>query len=137
MTSIHPIQQGKRYRRLIYGLIALGIVSLWAGMAIDRSFVGLVVYAVAVVTAFGMLMYVRFRSPISLADEREHELEKRASHVTVQLFGYIGLFAFIALFLLDATGRYVLGTVETTLLYAYAAITLTWGAIYVALRYRP
>lgn len=137
MTSIHPIQQGKRYRRLIYGLIVLGIVSLWAGMAIDRSFVGLVVYAVAVVTAFGMLMYVRFRSPISLADEREHELEKRASHVTVQLFGYIGLFAFIALFLLDATGRYVLGTVETTLLYAYAAITLTWGAIYVALRYRP
>lgn len=136
MTTTHSIQRGKRYRRLIYGLIAFGVISLLGGMALDRSLAGLVVYAIAVVVAVGTIVYVRFWSPISLADERECELERRASYLTVQLFGFLGLFAFIALLLLDATGYRPLGATAETLLYAYAGITLTWGAIYVALRYR-
>ena len=136
MATTRPIQDGRKYRRLIYGLIAVGIVSLLAGTAIERSLAGLVVYALAVLGAFTTILLVRYRSSAVLQDEREHRLEQRASHITFQLFGYLGLFAFIGLFFLDATGQVPLGTTAETLLYAYAVICLTWGAFYAGLRYR-
>jgi uncharacterized membrane protein len=136
MATTQPIQDGRKYRRLIYGLIAVGVVSLLAGTAIEQSLVGLVVYALTVLGAFATILFVRYRSSAVLQDEREHRLEQRASHVTFQLFGYLGLFTFIGLFFLDATGQAPLGTTAETLLYAYAVICLTWGAIYTGYRYR-
>ncbi|WP_435077537.1 DUF2178 domain-containing protein [Halococcus sp. AFM35] len=136
MTTARPIQRGKRYRRLINGLFAVGIVSLLAGMLIEQTLAGLVVYTVAVLGAIGTTTVLQYRSSVSLQDERERELGRRASSITFQLFGYLGLFTFIALFLLDATGRYPMNETAVTLLYAYAVICLTWGAIYTALRYR-
>lgn len=137
MTTTEPIRDGRRYRRLILGLVTVGVAGLLVGMGVQRTLAGLVVYALAVVGAFGTLLYARLGSSVALQDEREAALERRASHVTIQLFGYLGLFAFVALFLLDATGARALGAAEETLLYAYAAISLTWGAVYLWLRYRP
>ncbi len=119
------------------GILAVGIVSLLVGIRIDQYLAGLVMYAAAIVVGFAMLLYVRSHSSMSIQDEREAELERRASHVTFQLFGYVGLFVFVALFLLDAAGQYPLGATAETLLYAYAAISLSWGAVYLWLRYRP
>lgn len=136
MTTVQPIQKGRRYRRLFCGLIGIGIASLLVGTAIDQSLAGLVVYTVTVVTGIAMTLYLQFSSTVRLQDEREQELGQRASSITFQLFGYLGLFAFIALFLLNATGRYPLSAAAETLLYAYAVICLTWGGIYTVLRYR-
>lgn len=119
------------------GVLAVGIVSLLLGMQIGQYFAGLVVYTVACVVGFAILFYVRYHGSMALQDEREAELERRASHITFQLFGYVGLFAFIALFLLDATDQYSLGSTVVTLLYAFSGVSLSWGAIYLALRYRP
>lgn len=136
MATTHPIQTGRRYRRAIYGLIVIGIVSLLGGLFLDQSLAGLLIYAVTIFGAVGLALFVQFGSSVELQDERERELGRRASNITFQLFGYLGLFTFVALFLLDATGRYELTTRTTTLLYAYAVICLTWGGIYTVLRYR-
>lgn len=135
MTA-NPVQRGRRYRRAINGVLAVGIVALLVGMVVGQTLAGLVVYAVAVVGGVGATFYLRFGSGVSLGDEREHRLGMRASHVTFELFGYAGLFTFVALFLLDATGYRELGATAETLLYAYAVVTLSWGAIYTVLRYR-
>lgn len=137
MTATHPVQTGRRYRRFMLGVLAVGIVSLFVGIEFDQHLAGLVVYAAAVVVGFGVLLYARLDDSMALQDEREAELERRASHVTFQLFGYVGLFVFVGLFLLDATGQRALGATAETLLYAYAVISLTWGGIYLWLRYRP
>jgi uncharacterized membrane protein len=137
MTTTNPIQQGRRYRRLILGLFAVGIVSLLVGMTVEQSLAGLVMYTVTVVSGVLLSLYVEHLSSVSLQDERERKLGERASHLTFQLFGYLGLFGFIALFVLEATGQRSLRPTEETLLYAYAVITLTWGGICTLLRYRP
>lgn len=136
MTTTHPVQTGKQYRRVIFGLFAIGIVSLLGGLFLDQSLAGLVIYAVTVLGGVGLTFFVQFGSPAKLQDEREYKLGRRASHITFQLFGYLGLFSFVALFLLDAIGQYALTTRTTTLLYAYAVISLTWGGIYTVLRFR-
>jgi uncharacterized membrane protein len=136
MTTTRPIQKGQKYRRMIHGLFAIGIVSLLGGMVVERALAGLVVYTTTVLGGIVATVFLQYRSSVSLQDERERELGRRASSITFQLFGYLGLFGFIALFLLDATGRYSLSGQVVALLYAYAVICLTWGAIYTTLRYR-
>jgi len=120
----------------VYGLFGIGIAALLVGTAIGRDLAGIVVYAVAVIGGIGATFYLQFGTSVSLQDEREEELALRASNVTFQLYGFLGLFAFVGLFLLDALGRPSIGPAVETLLYAYAVITLTWGAVYTALRNR-
>lgn len=136
MTATSSIQRGRRYRRIVYGLFGIGIAALLVGTAIGRDLAGIVVYAVAVIGGIGATFYLQFGTSVSLQDEREEELALRASNVTFQLYGFLGLFAFVGLFLLDALGRPSIGPAVETLLYAYAVITLTWGAVYTALRNR-
>lgn len=130
------IQRGLRYRRIVYALFAVGIAALLVATAIGRDLAGIVVYAAAVIGGIGATSYLQFDRSVSLQDEREEELGLRASNITFQLYGYLGLFVFVGLFLLDALGRPSIGPAVETLLYAYAAITLTWGAVYTALRRR-
>jgi uncharacterized membrane protein len=135
-TTTSPVQRGKRYRRLIYGLLTVAIVSLLIGILLEQFFAGLVVYAVTGVGAIVLTFYLQYYSSVSLEDERERELGRHASNITFQLFGYLGLFAFVTLFFLDALGRYSLDGTVMTLLYAYAVVYLTWGGVYIVLRYR-
>lgn len=136
MTTTHPIRRGRRYRRLFFGLIAIGVVSFIVGIRIGQTTAGLLVYVGTALGAFATMVFVRFRSSAIMWDERDQALERRASHLTFQLFGYLGWFVFVALFLLDATDERAFAQPETTLLYAYATITLSWGAIYLGLRFR-
>jgi len=130
------MQRGQRYRKLIYRLIGLGCAALLISIAVGQELAGMVVYAVAIVVALGAMAYLQHVIEVPLQDEREEELGRRASNITFGLFGYGGLFAFVALFLLDLTGRPSVGPAVETLLYAYAVITLTWGGIYTVLKRR-
>jgi len=136
MTATSPVQAGRRYRRIVYAILGIAIVSLFAGMLVGQSLAGLVVYAVGVVVGFGLMAFVWYSDSLALQDEREAELGRRASGITFQLFGYLGLFAFVAIFLLDATGHRSMGRTEETLLYAYSIVTLTWGVVYTVVKYR-
>jgi uncharacterized membrane protein len=135
-TNSNPVQRGRTYRRLTIGLVAVGCAVLWGGMSIGQTLPGLVVYAATAVGAVGITLYGQFSDEVSLGDEREAQLERRASHLVFQLFGYLGLFAFIALFLLDATGRMAFPPMAEPLLYAFSIISLTWGLVYAGYRLR-
>jgi len=136
MITSASIRTGKRYRRVIIGLFAIGVLSLIAGEAVGYSLAGLVVYAVTVLTGVCMCLYLHFGTAIPLQDERERGLERRASNTTIYLFAYLGLPAFISLFLLDATGYYRMGPTAEVLLNGFAVLYLTWGGIYALFRYR-
>ena len=121
----------------MFGAITVGVIAIVVGAQIDQYLAGLVVYALAAVTGFGIFAYVRTHDSLAMGDEREAQLERRASHITVQLVAYLGLFVFITLFLLDATGRPSIGPTVETLLQGFTGLFLTWGAVYLWLRYRP
>lgn len=117
------------------GLVTIAVVVFLAGMVLDRVLPALVVYAVLSTVSIGLELYLRFASDVPLADERERELHRLASHVTIWLFGYLGFFALLALYALDVTGARELGTAGETLLYAFAVVYLSWGGIYLGLKY--
>ena len=54
----------------------------------------------------------------------------------MNLFAYVGLPAFIGLFLADATGVYEFSATATGALYAFSAFYLVWGAVYALVRSR-
>jgi uncharacterized membrane protein len=132
-----PVQAGRRYRRVVFAVVALGVASLFVGAQVGQYFAGLVVYAVAAVAAFALYAYVTVRDDLAVQDEWEATLERRASHLTMQLFGYGGVFAIVALYVLDAAGRPSVGPTVQTLSSAFAVVWLAWAAVYLWLRYRP
>lgn len=133
MNATHSIQRGQRYRRLIMGGMAVGVVAFLAGMLLDQVLAGLVVYAVAGVGGVAALLYLRFLSPVELTDERQVRLQERASNAVVCLFAYAGVPVWIGVFLLDATGHYEIGPTVAGSLYTFGTFYLVLGAVYLAL----
>lgn len=136
MTSTTSLERGRRYRRLVLGLVAVGVVGLLAATAVDQAPVGVAVYVLAVAGALGATVYGQLSDGVTLGDERSRQLERQASDLTIKLFGYLGLFAFVGVMILDTIGAYTVSTTVGILWQAYGVIALTWGAIYVVLRYR-
>jgi len=136
MTPDHPIQRGQRYNRIIMVVFAVGVLAFFVGMAVDQTLAGLVVYAVAGLTGVAALLYLRFVSSAQLADERDRRLHERTSGTVVGIFAYVGLPVVIGLYLLDGFTSYTISSTIWGAIYAYAALFLTWGAVYTVYRYR-
>ena len=136
MTETPPIRKGQRYRRLVLGVFALGIVALLGGMVVDQTLAGLVVYAAAAAAGILATLYLDYGTAIPLYDEREIRLYERASHATINLLAYVGLPIVIGIYLLDATGQYDIGPTLAGVIYAYSALGLLWGAVYLVYRLR-
>lgn len=126
----------QRYRRTGFGLILFGAVAAVVGGQVGFGLGGLVLYVLGAVAGFGLLAYVRLNDSLSLGDERLCELERRASHYAVVLFGVLGWIGLVGASLLDAAGTREMTATEGTLLWAFAAFFLAWGAIYALLRLR-
>ena len=135
-TSRHPVQRGQQYKRAILGVFTVAVVGLAVGIALNRQLAGLVVYAAGCLTGVAGTLYLEHFSPVELYDERGRRHAERASNAVVNLFAYVGLPAFIGLFLADATGVYELGATATGALYAFSAFYLVWGAVYALVRSR-
>lgn len=118
------------------GLVAVGVVALFVGIEIDRRLAGLIVYAVGALGALAVTLYAQFSDSITFMDERDRRLHERASNVTVSVVSYVGLPTIVALYLLDATGRYAIPPTVWGGIYALSAFYLLWGVVYLGLRYR-
>jgi len=129
-------QAAQRYRRAGMGSIVLGTLALLGAAQLGYELAGLAVYVVGALLGFGLMAYVRFDDSLSLGDERLCELERRASHYTVGLVAVVGWITLVGASLLDATGYRQMTPAEGTLLMAFAAVFVTWGGFYVALRLR-
>ena len=136
MSSTHPIEKGQRYKRFLFGLVAVGVVALFVGIEVGQNFAGLVVYSVASFGVVALSLYGQFSDSVTYFDERDQELNERASHIAVSLVSYIGLPTIVVLYLLDATGRFVIGPTVWGAIFAFSGFYLLWGALYTAVRFR-
>jgi len=136
MTSTHPVRRGQRYKRAILGLFAAGIVGFFTGMVVDQYLAGLVIYTVACLAGIAGTLYLQFGTSIQLYDEREQRVAQRASQAVVNVVAYVMLPVFIGIFLLDATGRYTMGSTVEGVLYAFSAFYLLWGVAFVIYNHR-
>ena len=136
MTQDHPIRRGQTYKRLMLGLVAVGVVALFVGIGIGQQLAGLVVYALGALGALVVTLYAQFSESVTFLDERDQRLHERASNATVSVVSYVGLPTIVVLYLLDATGRYVIPPMVWGGIYALSAFYLLWGVVYLGLRYR-
>lgn len=136
MSSEHPIQRGQRYNRLIGAVFIVGIAAFFAGMLLDSTLVGLVVYALACSADIAGLLYLQYLSPVPLGDERERRLHNRTSGTLVTVVAFVGLPIIIGLYLLEAAGEFVITDWMWGAIWAFSALYLAWGAIYLWYRYR-
>ncbi|MEE6211420.1 DUF2178 domain-containing protein [Salarchaeum sp. III] len=107
------------YERIVYGLFALAIIGLFAGMGFDRPVAGIAVYLLGCWLGGGIAVLAPKFTDATLQDERDDDLHNRASGLTMGIAMLVGLSVIPALYVLDA-GNYVelTGTV--------------WGGIWVA-----
>jgi hypothetical protein len=117
-------------------VFAVGVAGFFVGMLVDRTFAGLLVYAVTGFGGVAALLYLQFVSSVRLADERERRLHERASGGLIMVGAYAGLPAIIGLYLLDAVGYYTIPPVVWGGIYAFAGLYLAWGVAYAVVRYR-
>lgn len=136
MTATHPARRGQQYKRALLGLVAVGVVAIFVGAEVDQYLAGLVVYGVAAVGAVGLCLYAQFSDAVTFLDERDRRLHERASHTAVSVVSYVGVPSIVALYLLDATGRFEIPPAAEGAIWAFSAFYLAWGAVYLAYRYR-
>ena len=86
----------RRYRRLMYASILVGVAGFVVGVEFDYPLVGLAVYWAGILGFF----VVWRGSSVELFDERDADLERRASHLTVQVAGIVGVLTMTTLVVL-------------------------------------
>jgi uncharacterized membrane protein len=122
----------RRYRRLMYGSILVGVLGFVAGSELDYPLVGLAVYWA------GILGFVAVwkGTSVTLFDERDAALERRASHVTLQVAGVVGVLTMTSMVVLEeATTTGVSERVWGGFL-ALSGLFVLYGVVYLFLRYR-
>jgi uncharacterized membrane protein len=122
----------KRYRRLLYGVLGVGIVGFFLADRGGRPIVAVGIYWAGVLGFFA----VRRFSSVALFDERDRTLERRASHDALRLAGAALIIAAPAAFALSETGRYEPPPPVDGVLLGYAALSIVFGAAYLLRRAR-
>lgn len=132
MTIITATPQfGRRtYSRLVYGIAALAVLGLFAGIALGYHFVGAIVYLLGAWTAGAITVLAPRLSDRTLQDERDYELHNRASGLLVGITMVIGLSVLPALYVLDAGGRYEISGVVSGVVLTLSALFLLYGVCY-------
>jgi len=108
VTSTHDTsgQARRRYRLLVYGIVAAGVIGLFTGVLLEQRLAGTVVYLVAAWVGGGITFLAPRVSDATLQDERDYELHNRASGLTVGILTVVGLGTVPALYVLDAGGQF-------------------------------
>jgi|AntDeeMinimDraft_5_1070356.scaffolds.fasta_scaffold00132_33 tellurite resistance protein TehA-like permease len=123
----------RRYRRLMIGSIAVGVALSLLLRALDYPLVGEVVYWVGIVG----FVAVWLATPVTLFDERDVALERRAAHLTLNAFAPVLVIGASAARILTHVGAYEVPATVWGALWGYFALFVTFGVAYGWLRYRP
>jgi len=122
----------RRYRRLMYASILVGVVGFLVADEFGYSLVGLAVYWAGIVAFLGIWK----GTSVTLFDERDTALERRTSHATIGVVGVVGVLTFTSLVVLGETTTVEVPDPVWTLYLGYAALFGLWGAVYTVLKYR-
>lgn len=123
----------RRYRRLMYASILVGVVGFVVADEFGYQLVGLAVYWIGILAFVGIWK----GTAIELFDERDVDLERRTSLLTLQIAAVVGVLWMSTMVVLNTVTTMdipdrVLGGFLTL-----SGLFVLYGAVYLALRYRP
>ncbi|WP_229124322.1 DUF2178 domain-containing protein [Halapricum desulfuricans] len=131
MTTINgPKLTRQRYRGLVYGIAAIAILGLLAGLALDQHLLGSVVYMVGAWFGGGIAVGAPVWTDRTLQDERDYELHNRASGLLVGITMVVGLSVLPALYVLDAGDIVEISGVVSGVVFTLSALFLLYGVCF-------
>ena len=132
-TATNRLSKRRSYRRLMWGFVGGGVVLGLGLRLLDYPLLGEAVYLLGFL---GFLAVWRGTS-LTLFDERDRSLERRASAVTLTLFAFVLILGASAVRVLPEVGASAVPPEFAGVMYGLAAVYVTFGAVYLWLRYRP
>ena len=126
------LRRRRRYKRLMYGSLAAGIIGLFVGSYLDRFLAGVVVYWAGFVGMIGIWQF----SPVELYDERDTAIERKASDYTLGVFAFVLVLGAPGGIALEESGVATLPPAFGGAMWALVAVYAVFGVIYTALRRR-
>jgi len=138
MASTNPsatdrLSRQRTYRRLMVGSIVVAVLLGLGLRALGQPLLGEAVYWLGILAFFG----IWFGSPMTLFDERDLAIERRASHLTLLLAGAVLVVGASSVRVLSTLGVYEVPPVASGVLYGYVGLFATFAVVYLWLRYRP
>lgn len=118
----------RRYGALVFGLYVVGIAGMIVGILLDYALAASVVYLTGLWGGFALSLWLHHGSSIQMADERDREIERRASDYT--MLGVIGFTIGVlpVVLVLEFTADYSFGSTVDGILYAFTAICVLYVA---------
>lgn len=127
------LSRRRTYRRLLVGFVVAGAgLGITLRELLGYPLVGEAVYWVGIVGALAILL----GTDVSLFDERDVALERRASRITLNVFAVVLVLGASAARTLSYTGLYDVPAEIWTVLWGYVALIVVFGLVYLGLRYR-
>jgi peptidoglycan/LPS O-acetylase OafA/YrhL len=130
--AIDRLSKIRLYRRLMYGAVLAGTAGFAVASAVDRTLIGVALYWAGFLAFLGLWR----GTAVTLFDERDCALERRASHVTLNVLAAVGILAWPSVVVLSEVTDYSPPPEYRGGLLAFAAVYVVFAAVYVALRYR-
>ncbi|GAA0675473.1 DUF2178 domain-containing protein [Natronoarchaeum mannanilyticum] len=128
--TVMPRLGRQTYRRLVYGIAGVAVLGLFVGIALDRHFVGAVVYLLGAWIGGALAVLLPRWSDRTLQDERDYELHNRASGLAVGIAMALGLSALPALYVLDAGGQFEITGAVSGVVLTLSGLFLLYGICY-------
>jgi len=122
----------RRYRRLMYASILVGVVGFVVADELGYQLVGLAVYWVGILAFVGIWK----GTAIALFDERDVDLERRTSLLTLKIAGGLGVLWMSVLVVLNATTTVDIPDRVWGGFLTLSGLFVLYGAVYLILRYR-
>lgn len=121
------------YRRLMIGFVLAGVVGGLAGRSLGYPLLGEGLYWLGIV---GFLA-VWWGSSLTLFDERDRALERRASAITLMLVAPVFVAGASAVRVLSVLDLYATPPELVGALYEFVGLYAVFAGVYLWLRYRP
>ena len=128
----YRIERRRRYKRLGFVSLAVGIAGLLAGLYLGQHLIGVLIYWAGF---FAMLGVWRF-SPVQLWDERDTAIERKASDYTLGVFAFVLVLGAPGGIVLEEGGVLTLPAAFDGAMWTLVAIFTVFGVIYTALRHQ-
>ena len=118
------------YQRAVYGIIALAVLGLFAGIIVDRPLVGTAVYLVGAWVGGGFAFLAPRLSSAQLHDERDYVLHNRASGLLLKILTVITLATVPALYVLEAADYLTISGALGGSIGTLSALFILYGVCY-------
>jgi uncharacterized membrane protein len=116
----------RRYRRMAFGMLVVGVIAFVAGDILDYPVAGLSLYWLGFL---GFLAIQRW-APMRLFDERECTLERRASYDAVRVVAVVLIGLAPATATLEAVGEFETPATVQGALWGYVVLFVVFAVAY-------